>query len=287
MTTPAELLRTWLQQRLDPAASEWFEGRLDAVREGEPQALHLAFGLVPRKTGKADLALPKLELLKAEDARPGWNPSGWSVDHAARTLLLLTFPPEDRDRYLETLDKLFSAGEVGELVALYQALPALPHQEAHVARAAEGLRTNIKPVFTAVAHRNPYPTERFDDARWNQMILKCLFIGVPLAPVIGIDERANPALARMLCDYAHERWAAGRSVSPELWRCVGPAADDRALEDLARVLRDGHEPEREAAVLALSASGHPAAKALLDEHRDLAAAAKSGRLTWAHFARPA
>ena len=65
----------------------------------------------------------------------------------------------------------------------------------------------------------------------------------------------------MLCDYAHERWAAGRGVSPELWRPVGPAADDRAIEDLSRVLRDGHEPERQAAVLALSASDHPRGEA--------------------------
>ena len=41
----------------------------------------------------------------------------------------------------------------------------------------------------------------------------------------------------MLRDYAHERWAAGRPVAPELWRCVGPFAEGAALDDLARVLR--------------------------------------------------
>jgi hypothetical protein len=285
--TPASLLRGWLNGPVAPAALDWLDGRLNVVRGGDAQALFLAFGLVPRRVGKADLALPKTELLKAQDVRPGWDPSAWSVDHAARTLLVLAFPPDDRDRYVATLDKLFSAGEVGELVALYQALPLLPHQESHVARTAEGLRTNIKPVFAAIAHRNPYPAERFDDGQWNQMVLKCLFVGLPLAPVVGLDERVNAPLMRMLCDFAHERWAAGRPVSPELWRCVGPVADDAALDDLARVLREGTEPERQGAGLALASSEQPEAKALLDSAPEVAAAVRSGRVTWESVAHPA
>jgi len=285
MTLTAEsLLRAWLPGRVPDDALEWLDGRLEAVRGGDPQQLFLSFGLVPRKTGKADLALAKTELLKAQDARPGWDPSGWSVDHAARALLVLAFPSDDRPRYVEALDKLFAAGEVGELVALYQALPLLPHQAAHVARTAEGVRTNIKPVFTAIAHRNPYPAERLDDAAWNQMVVKCLFISVSLAPVIGIDERTNVPLMRMLCDLAHERWAAGRAVGPELWRCVGPVADGQAIEDLARVLRQGAEEERQGAALALASSDRPEAKAVLDSVPDLATAARSGRITWDRLA---
>jgi hypothetical protein len=282
--TAATLLRDWLNGRIEPPALDWLDGRLKVVRGGDPSQLYLAFGLVPRRTGKADLGLSKSELLRAEDARPGWNPSGWSVDHAARTLLVLAFPAESRERYLETLDKLFAAGEVGELVALYQALPLLPHQEAHIMRAAEGVRTNIKPVFTSIAHRNPYPAERFDETQWNQMVLKCLFIGVPLWPVVGLDERINEPLMRMLCDYAHERWAAGRKVSPELWRCVGPVADERAFADLERVLRTGSERERQGAALSLLHNGRPAAQRLLEEHRDVASAVRGGGVTWEGFA---
>jgi hypothetical protein len=119
-------------------------------------------------------------------------------------------------------------------------------------------------VFEAVAHRNPYPAERFGEDAWNQMVLKALFIGAALAPVQGLERRANPALARMLRDYARERRAAGRPVSPELWRCVGPFAEEaEALDDLALALRGPDPAEREAAALALAACPAPRARALL------------------------
>jgi hypothetical protein len=173
---------------------------------------------------------------------------------AARAWLLASYPAVDADSLRATLDELCRAADVNELIAFYKALPLLPFPEAHVARAAEGVRTNITGVFCAVAHHNPYPAAHFDEIAWNTMVLKALFIGVPLAPIVGLDERANPALMRMLCDYAHERWAAGRTVSPELWRCVGPFADESARADLEKVLATGTEEEREAARRALEAA---------------------------------
>jgi hypothetical protein len=88
----------------------------------------------------------------------------------------------------------------------------------------------------------------------------------------------------MLCDYAHERWAAGRPVSPELWRCVGPHADAGALADLERVLENGSPAERQAAALALSASPLPAARDLLARAPELAQGAAAGRPGWAALA---
>jgi hypothetical protein len=143
----------------------------------------------------------------------------------------------------------------------------------------------MRAVFEAVAHRNPYPKEQFSENRWNHMVLKALFVGSTLSPIQGLDQRANPALARMLCDYAHERWAAGRPVSPELWRCVGPYADAEALGDLQRVLATGDTNERKAAALALTASPDAArVKELLSQAPDLAAAVEGGSLSWDNLA---
>jgi hypothetical protein len=85
---------------------------------------------------------------------------------------------------------------------------------------------------------------------------------------------------RMLCDYAHERWAAGRPVSPELWRCVGRFADEAALADLGRVLETGGLTERQAAALALTASTSARAKSLLAGVPELARAAAAGKPDW-------
>jgi hypothetical protein len=112
------------------------------------------------------------------------------------------------------------------------------------------------------------------------MVLKALFVGSRLDRIVGLDARANAALAQMLRDYAHERWAAKRVISPELWRCVGPFATGDALADFRRLLERGTEPERQAAALALAASKHADAVRLLDSHTELAAAARGRRLDW-------
>jgi hypothetical protein len=111
--------------------------------------------------------------------------------------------------------------------ALYQSLPIMPYPKELTQRAAEGVRSNITSVFDAVAHHNPYPADYMDDDAFNQIVLKALFVGSPLYKIQGLDRRANRKLAKMLIEYAHERWSAGRVISPELWRPVGPFIDEK------------------------------------------------------------
>jgi hypothetical protein len=240
---------------------------------------YLALGLVPRKLGKADLDLRPSDLDAAGQARSGWDPRGWSVDQAARILVLL-HAGGTGERFAARFAQLCRTADVAETMAFYRGLPLYPDPQLLEAQAAEGTRTNMRAVFEAVAHRNPYPREQFSENRWNHMVLKALFVGSTLHPIQGLDERANPTLARMLCDYAHERWAAGRPVSPELWRCVGPVADTEALADLQRALATGSEIERKAAALALAAAPEARAKELLAAAPDLAAAVERGTLSW-------
>ena len=279
--TPKALLHAWLARQLDADARNWLDETLAKVGGADDQKqLYLALGLVPRKLGKTDLDLGAEDLARADAARHGWYPAGWSVDQAARVLLLLATAEAAPAHFVERLERICNTSDVGELVAIYKGLPLYPQPERLVARAAEGARSNMQALFEAVAHRNPYPEENFSELAWNHMVLKALFIGSRLYPIQGLDERANPQLARMLVDFARERWAAGRTVSPELWRCVGPFAEGEALDNLARALDGGEASGAPGAALALHHRGDDAARAILARAPELAAAIERGGLSW-------
>jgi len=275
------LLRDWLLQRLDAANQDWLASQIELLAtDGGDQALTIALGLVPRRLGKGPLELSDMELSAVGRCIEGWTPGDWSLADAGRILLLSGLPGKDPD-FAPRFRSLCQTADVGEAIALYRGLPLYPEPAALEATVAEGLRSNMRSVFEAIAHHNPYPKRFFDTHRWNHMVLKALFIGSRLAPIQGLDERANEELARIMQDFAHERWAAGREVPYEIWRCVGPFARGSALENLERVLASCTLVERQAAALALSASPDPAAAELLKRIPAIAEEAASGRLTWA------
>lgn len=240
---PVDLLRHWVLRQAGNAAA-WFESSLDDIgTDGATErSLHILMGFAPRKLGKADLDLAPEDLAAADAAYAEWNPAGWSIDGAARIAALLNF--RGNRPFADIFKDLRRTSDVAEMIALYRGLPLYPDPETLFFEVGEGLRSNLKPVFEAIAHNNPFPRDHFDDHRWNHMVLKALFVDSRLAPIIGLDDRANPELARILIDYAHERWAAGRPVTPELWRPVRPFAtepDIKAMLDKARA--DGHLTE--------------------------------------------
>lgn len=220
-TSISSLLRYWISQVISQKNLTWIDKQRDKIKISETnREFFTAFSIVSRYVGKNQLQLTPEDLKAASVLRTGWFPAHWSVDQAVRTLLLLSLPNDHPEKYLHVLNQLITAADVGELVAFYQALPLLPYLERLQKKASEGVRSNMTAVFNAVALRNPYPAEYFDNLAWNQMILKALFVGSPLNLIQGLDVRANPELARMLTDYAHERQSANRSVSPEVWGLI-------------------------------------------------------------------
>ncbi|MGF1479808.1 MAG: EboA family metabolite traffic protein [Cyanophyceae cyanobacterium] len=278
------LLHHWLSRQTSLEGLEWLEQKRQQIVQGAPaRVLFAAFSAVPRQISKEPLQLTTEDWQAIARIRPGWNPKHWSLTQTARTLLVLSLPERDAASYQHPLEQLFNAADIGELVALYQALPLLPYPEQFRLRAAEGLRSNITAVFNAVALRNPYPSEYFDDGAWNQLVLKALFVDSPLHLIHRLDQRTNPELAQMLIDYAHERWSAQRSVSPELWRAVGSYGTLTLVTDLERLFAQPDPTQKAAAALACAQSNRPEAQALLASHPDLESAVRSGRLTWDNF----
>jgi hypothetical protein len=251
------LADAWVSQKTDERGVAWFRGAIhDVAHAPNERALGVAIGLAPRRLGKADLSLTAAELTRAEALRPGLDPSDWSIDQLARVALMAASHAGDDAAFASRFDGFCATAEINELIALCRGLPVYPNAALIEPRAREAVRSGMKPVFEAVAHRNPYPRETFAEDAWNQMVVKAFFIGSALWPIQGLDQRANPRLARMLVGLAQERWAARRPVSGEVWRCVAPHADDEGVAALVRAWNAGTDRERLAVALALQHAPH-------------------------------
>jgi hypothetical protein len=249
------LAHEWIARAVSDNAASWFRGAIENVR-GAPggNTLAVAIGLAPRRLGKADLSLAPDDTTRARSLRAGLDPSDWSVDQLARIALMVASYTGDEAAFAAQFDAFCSSAEINELIALCRGLPLYPAAERLEPRAREAVRSGMKPVFEAIAHRNPYPVEVFSEDAWNQMVVKAFFIGSRLWPIQQLDQRGNPRLARMLVDLAQERWAAGRPVSGEVWRCVAPHADDEGIAALLRAFERGGGDERLSVALALQQS---------------------------------
>ena len=242
----------WISRTANANALSWFRDSIAQIRKTPGgDTLAIAIGLAPRRLGKADLPLTPDDMARAAALRPGLDPSGWSVDQAARVAFAVAGYANDDAAFAAWFDGFCASAEINELIALCRGLPVYPAAALLESRAREAIRSGMKPVFEAVAHRNPYPVEYFDEDAWNQMVVKAFFIGSQMWPIQQLDSRANPHLARMLVDLAQERWAAGRPVSGEVWRCVAPHADAEGISSLVHAFESGGDKERLAVALAL------------------------------------
>jgi hypothetical protein len=238
---------------------------------------YLAFSAAPRFVGKERLRCNEVALQKTFSLRKGWNPLLYNADRAARIILLLSHVHETNATFLKTLHTLLSSADSSEQVAIYSSLALLPFPEEFVLLAAEGVRSNMRDVFDAIALENPFPADFFSENAWNQMVLKAIFINRPLFRMYDIDVRVNPSLAATLIDYVHERRAANRTITPELWRCVVPFVDEKNIADIQKLALSTDPLERKAATLVCSQSNFPEVKKIL---HDLCSEMAVNSLSW-------
>jgi hypothetical protein len=170
----------------------WLTAALDRVA-AEPEAIARLFPQAGRRVGRAPLP-----------AAPGWT-----ADEAARALLLAALPP---DRAGDEAALLYRYGDAGEKRAVLKALPFLEIGEAGVPLLHDAIRTNDTRLVAAAL--GPYAAH-LDDASWRQAVLKCVFMGIPLSTVDGLEERKDAELAEMLAGLVAERAAAGRDTAAD------------------------------------------------------------------------
>ena len=202
-----------LSRAIPPAATDWLVAEIERQRAAaDERRLAIALGLASRKIGRLELSLTPDEIATARQLRAGWQPGLWATDEAARILILAASHREDDQAFAARVDRLCTMAEVTEYISYLKGFAIFPAAKLLYGRAREGVRSAITPVFTAIACHNPYPFDHFDEDAWNQMVVKCVFNGVPIETIVGLQERRNPEVVQMLRDLVSERRAAGRPL---------------------------------------------------------------------------
>ncbi|MDQ0597725.1 hypothetical protein QF037_002070 [Streptomyces canus] len=193
--TPPTTLHAHLDTRLAGAARAWLDQALDEA------AAH------PGVHGPISV----WELRLAEAGRR----CGPEHADAARVLILHAAHAD-----IDALTRVYRQGTADERRAVLHALPHLVPGPDALPLVEDALRTNDTRLLTAAV--GPYAARHLDPHQWRHAVLKCLFTGVPVDAVAGLDRRAaaDAELARMLGDYAAERTAAGREVPEDLHRAL-------------------------------------------------------------------
>ena len=216
------LLRRWLARSSTAVALTWLDAEIERQQAGfDERKLIIALGLAGRKIGRVDLSLTEDDRMMARAVRTGWQPELWGTDDAARTAILLATYTGDDGAFATLVNRLCANAEVTELLAYLKGFAIFPAAKQLHDRAREGVRSAVKPVFEAIACHNPYPLDYFDQAAWNQMVVKAVFVGASIKNIVGIRERGNPDLRQMLRDLISERHAAGRPVPADVCDYVG------------------------------------------------------------------
>lgn len=270
-----QLFNSILQQNVSPEVWLWLQGKA-----GDLNNLDQTFTLIPRKAGKTIVQLTGKDVAALQSISKEIDISKWTVDRLARIWLLMNLDATEQEKYLSAIENLFTGAAMQELVALYTALPFLAYPEHWRTRCSEGIRSNIGDVLEAIMCNNAYPSACLTESAWNQLVLKAFFTEKPVHQIIGLDERCNQELANMLRDFAHERWAAKRTVNPQLWRCVGKFIDAAVFPDIEKVFSSGNSLDKEAAALACNDSMYAPAKKLFDENIMLKQSIEEGKLSW-------
>ena len=131
------LAMEWLLQELKakmvPTTFAWLQDCAARIAtSADRKFVFTVFTMAIRHSGKLPVVPDPVRLAQAAHASPGWDPSDWTCDQAARTVLLLALPEGPESGRL--MDELYETADVGESSALLKALPLLPAPALHMQR---------------------------------------------------------------------------------------------------------------------------------------------------------
>jgi len=187
-----------------PGGSAWLEQQAADIAL-DPTVIRRAFPMAGLRCGKAQA-----------------GESGRGVDDAARVALLDALSLRGPE-LLEELTVLYQQGDAAERRGV---LHALSHLDARSDPPGDGLGDAAIPLVLDAIRSNDtrlisaalgaYAAAHLEADAYRQAVLKCVFTGIPLSEVAGLEQRVDPDLVRMFAHYAAERRAAGRVVPEDV-----------------------------------------------------------------------
>lgn len=179
----------------------WTARAVDDVRADAGRAARL-FAAAGREVGREPLS----------DA-----PYAPTADDAARAEIVAAVAAAGADPAVVTA--LYRRGDDAERRGVLRGLdvltdPSPAWREAGLEIVRDALRANDTRLVAAAL--GIFAAAHLDPHAWRHGVLKCVFLGIPLSVVAGLDERADDELSAMGARFAEERSAAGRVVPDDL-----------------------------------------------------------------------
>ena len=266
----SELIKEYcLNELKDKKTKNWFDQKLNSIKTD--QDFFITFALINKKIPRGQLQLNPGQIQNILLKNPEFNIDNWTLDQLCRFSLLMYYPLLS----VQSITTLISVADTREQVTIYKSIPYLTNASHFASIVVNGIRTNIVDVFDAIALNNPYPASNFSQDEWNQMILKAIFMERPIYQIKDVDHRKNKKLAHILFDYARERWAASRRVTPELWRMMRGCLTEELFLEMRKQMVEGDEPSQQAMLKVIQESNLDVAQQWLNTQ-----SIKTGNISW-------
>lgn len=155
--------------------------------------------------------------------------TGRRIEDAVRVELVFAAAPRlSPSALLDELGELYRYGDSDERRAVLLALSALddPRLDGST-MLLDALRTNDARLVAAAM--GPH-ADRLPGHDWRHGVLKCLFMGIPLASVADLPRRVDTELVEMVRRYVAERTAAGRLIPEDARRVLHMMSTDPGRE---------------------------------------------------------
>lgn len=267
-----------IKSNSDSENVSWLETKVDFITSKlSTKDLYITYSLIGTKFKKNNTLNGKIDHAELSTYL-GLQKA--SIQEIARIYLLKSVLEFNPDFFKDKVANIIQLADTSELETFLKFLVLLPNAEDYKFVAVEALRTNIATIFDAISAHNPYPALYFNAQQWNQMFLKAAFIESDLTAFNAIDERANKDLARIISDYAHERWAAGRTIDPYFWRPVTNFIEGTLIDDMQRLFESNDILENKVAAICCFNSTNKKGKKMLEKYPVFIQHLEEKKLTW-------